>query len=186
MWRDLSRTKATGPLVPYVAGFSTELESKGYRPSSIANHVLLLAHASRWLEEHGHGAHELAEQCEDFLVARRLIGYTQWISPEAMVPLLAYLGSRDVLSVPAAVITTPHERVLDAYQRYLLEERGLAPSSLDNFVRVARAFVDHCGDASGDLTGVTPANVLDFASERCRIAWRRGCECSCATARWRD
>jgi hypothetical protein len=36
MWRDLSRAKATGPLVPYVAGYSTELESMGYRPSSVS------------------------------------------------------------------------------------------------------------------------------------------------------
>ncbi len=168
MWRDLSRAKATGPLVPYVTGYRAELESMGYRPSSVANHVLLLAHASRWLEEHGYGAHEFAERSEDFLVARRAIGYTQWISPEAVVPLLTHLRSRGVVPVSATVFATPRERVLGAYQHYLLEERGLAPSSLDNFMRVARAFVNELRDVTGDLTGVTPADVLDFASEQCR------------------
>lgn len=168
MWRDLSRAKATGPLVPYIAGFSAELESMGYRPSSVANHVLLLAHASRWLREHSYRADELAERSEDFLAARRAIGYTQWTSSEAMAPLLTYLGSRGVVSVPVAVIATPRERVLDAYQQYLRTERGLAPSSLDNFVRVARTFVSEHGDVTGDLTGVTAGDVLDFVSEQCR------------------
>jgi len=168
MWRDLSRASATGPLVPYVAGYNAELESKGYRPSSVANHVRLLAHASRWLHEHGYGADELAERSEAFLVARRAIGYTQWISPEAMAPLLTYLRSRGVVTVPTAVIATARERVLDAYQHYLRTERGLVPSSLDNFVRVARTFVEKLGDVTGDLTGVTAGDVLDFVSEQCR------------------
>ncbi len=168
MWRDLSRAKATGPLVPYVAGFSAELESMGYRPSSVANHVLLLAHASRWLHEHGYRADELAERTEDFLAVRRAIGYTQWISPEAMVPLLTYLGSRGMASAPAAVLATPVDDVLSGYEHYLREERGLAIKTIQAFVRVARAFVDEHGDVTGDLTGVTAGDVLDFVSEQCR------------------
>jgi len=168
MWRDLSRAKATGPLVPYIEGFSAELELQGYRPSTVANHVLLLAHASRWLHERGYGADQLAERSEDFLVARRAIGYTQWISAEAMAPLLTYLRSLDVAAASTVILTTPRVRVLDAYQHYLLEERGLAPSSLDNFVRVARAFVGEYGDDTGDLTSVTARDVLDFVSEQCR------------------
>ena len=33
-----------GPLAGYVAGFSTELASKGYRPRKVEDHVRLLAH----------------------------------------------------------------------------------------------------------------------------------------------
>jgi|GEM_PF-6039591 len=62
-----------------------------------------------------------------------------------MAPLLTYLRSRGVVTVPTAVIATARERVLDAYQHYLRTERGLVPSSLDNFVRVARTFVDKHG-----------------------------------------
>ena len=42
-----SRVKVTGPLVPYVAGFHTELKAQGYRPNALSDQLRLMAHVSR-------------------------------------------------------------------------------------------------------------------------------------------
>jgi hypothetical protein len=50
-----SQVRLVGPLAPYMAGYKAELEAKGYKPSSIANHLQLVAKVSRWLEADGLG-----------------------------------------------------------------------------------------------------------------------------------
>ncbi|MFC1639640.1 integrase, partial [Gemmatimonadota bacterium] len=82
-----SRVKVGGPLVPYVGGFRSELESQGYRPNAISDQLRLLAHVSRWLAGNGlEGADLTPERVDEFLVARRAAGYVLWRSPKGMAP----------------------------------------------------------------------------------------------------
>jgi integrase/recombinase XerD len=170
MRKNLLRVGATGPLVPFVAGFGAELESNGYRASTVANQLLLLVHVSHWLEEQGLGADELTpERTDDFLIVRRAAGYTQWTSAKGMTQLLAHLRRIGAAPMPVPVPTTPVDNVLVAYRNYLLEERGLALTSVDDFVRVARLFLDEHCDATGAHREVAPADVLRFVTEQCRL-----------------
>lgn len=171
MRKNLSRVGATGPLMPFVAGFEAELESNGYRPSTVANQLLLLVHVSHWLEQQGLGVDELtSERTNDFLIVRRAAGYTQWTSAKGMTPLLAHLRRIGAAPMPIRVPATPVDDVLAAYRSYLLEERGLALTSVDNFVRVARLFLGEHSDAAGvHLGGVAPGDVLRFVTEQCRL-----------------
>ena len=58
-----------GPLAPYAEGFCTELVQRGYAPSSASDHLRLMAHLSRWLQEEGvDGAALTAVRVEQFLV----------------------------------------------------------------------------------------------------------------------
>ena len=87
-----SRVRVTGPLTAYASGFAAELSRVGYRENPTADQVRLLAHLSRWLASEGLGAAELTPAVGDaFLAARRAAGYTLWLSPKALMPLLQYL-----------------------------------------------------------------------------------------------
>ena len=75
------RVRVRGPLGPYSDGFRTELAARGYAPSSAAGQLQVMAHLSRWLVGRGLDGHELASSVvEEFLRARRVAGYGQWLS----------------------------------------------------------------------------------------------------------
>jgi site-specific recombinase XerD len=142
----------------------------GYTPSSAAGQLQLVAHLGGWLADRGLDVHDLtAAVVEEFLQARRAAGYRQWLSMRAMAPLLDHL--RHVGVVP---VCSPDgaddavESVLVAYRAYLIEERGLAGSTVRNYLEVARQFVAQYG-ASGrsDLCGVTAAQVSEFVLAEC-------------------
>src|SRR5487761_899794 len=96
---DPSKVRMTGPLVPFAAGFASELARQGYLPNSLAAQLHLMAHLSRWMTGEALEPGELtAEASERFLAHRRSQGYTLWLSAKAVVPLLGSL--RDLGAVP--------------------------------------------------------------------------------------
>ena len=61
------------------------------------------------------------------------------------------------------------EVLLAGYRAYLIEERGLAASTVRNYVDVARQFVSqHCASGRTDLRGLTAAQVSEFVLAGCR------------------
>src|SRR5947209_16297789 len=96
-----SRVWVPGPLAPYMAGFSTELASHGYRPRTVEDHMRLVAHLSRWLEANRLGESALTpDVIEKFLQTRRKDGRTHLLSERAAAPLLSYLRKLSVLAEP--------------------------------------------------------------------------------------
>jgi len=154
-----------GPLGPYADRFRVELGERGYRPSAAAGQLQLMAHLSRWLVEQDLAGVDLTPAVtEEFLQARRSAGYGQWLSIRGLAPLLGYL--RDVGLAPAEVPiapTSPEEVLLGCYLTYLVAERGLAASTVRNYLEVARLFASHRqASAQPDLGEVTAAQVCEF------------------------
>jgi hypothetical protein len=99
-----SRVRVRGPLEPFACGFRRELARQGYTPHSASNQLQLMAHASRWLACRGLGVGELTPaRVQEFLADRRAEGYTLWLSPKAMAPVLAYLRGLGVVPTPSPV-----------------------------------------------------------------------------------
>jgi integrase/recombinase XerD len=167
MTRDLSMVKVTGPLVRYVPGFVTTLEGDGYRRDSVCHHVELLAHLSRWLEEHELGAIDLtSKRVDEFLRERKTEGYHRLLSGKGVASLLGYLRASDTIPGPFVVPDSAVDKLLVNFNEYLIEERGLARSTARDYARVARRFVDD--DAVGSLEQLSVAQVLGFVSDECR------------------
>ena len=166
-----TRVRVTGPSASHADGFGATLAEHGYTPSSAAGQLRLLAHVSRWLAQLERDGSDLVPAVvEEFLQARRTAGYGQWLSVRGLAPLLGYLRETGVAPVPpTAVAGTPMEAVLSGYRVYLVEERGLAASTVRNYLEVAERFVSH-GVASGrpGLTGVTAAQVSEFVLASCQ------------------
>ena len=130
-----------------------------------------MAHLSRWLVDRGLDEHALTSSVvKEFLRARRVTGYRQWLSARGMAPLLDHLRDVGIASVCSpAMADSVVEVLLAGYRAYLIEERGLAASTVRNYVDVARQFVSqYCASGRTDLCGLTAAQVSEFVLAGCR------------------
>lgn len=158
-----SHVRVSGPLGPYVAGFWDELKRLGYRPDAVSSLLQLMAHVSRWLEQQRLDLSELTSQrLDEFLVDRRAEGYTMWLSPKALVPMLGFLRGLGVVPDAAPVVPeTAADELIEVFSSYLTSERGLARGTVVGYAFVARLFL---GARSGDIdmAGLTAAEVTGF------------------------
>jgi integrase/recombinase XerD len=116
---------------------------------------------------------------ERYFAARRLAGYANERTVEALGPLLGYLRRLRAAPLPPAEPTTETSLLLDRFAAYLASERGLAPTTVALNVCLARPFLrqralgrgGHLG--LGQLTaGEVRAFVLAKARKQPRSAKR--------------
>lgn len=138
-----SRMMVTGPLAPYADGFRDDLGDQGYAAHSIGGQMRLVAHLSAWLEDEELPVGGLTtEVIEDFLRARGDAGQRTGVTVRAVAPLLGYLRGLGVVAQPRPrVPETAAEMLLEEFRRYLVEERGLAASSVRGYLRYAELFL---------------------------------------------
>lgn len=156
----VAEVRISGPLAPYASGFKSALAESGYTPLSTVNQMRLMGHLSCWLESNSVCVSDLTtRRVEEFLAARRAAGYTALLSPRAVMPLLDFLSAHGKL--PAASLPapkTPNDRVLASFHRYLIQERGLAPSTTAAYLTRTGGFLTGCAD-DGDLSKITAGDV---------------------------
>jgi integrase/recombinase XerD len=160
-----SRVRVSGPLGVYAAGFREELSTLGYSARSAAGHLQLMAHLSRWLVEIGLAPGELAlPQVERFVQDRRDGSRVhRRLTLRGMRPLLDYLRRIGVVAaVEPAVASSGCDVVVEQFTGYLIDERGLAASTIGNYRAVAGRFLDGCRWESGALVGVSSESVNSF------------------------
>ena len=160
----------------FAAGFGEHLGRRGYRPGPVADQLWLLVDVSRWLAELGLGAPDLtAVRVEQFSTQRRASGRARLLSPRALEPLLEYLRGLGVVPVePTAVPVGLVDVLVERYGVYLLERRGLAVSTVRNYVGVARVFLSWRETAASGLVlaELDGAAVIAFVlgeSRRCSV-----------------
>ncbi|WP_239312692.1 tyrosine-type recombinase/integrase [Frankia sp. Cj3] len=148
-----SWARVRGPLEPYAAGFRGELERLGYTPLSAAAQVRLAAHLSRWMVAEDLAVSALTPETVDaYFAERRAAGYTNALTRRSARPLLDYLRRLGVVACAEPVApTTPTERLLIRFRDYLVTQRGLAASTAEVNMRLARLFLAECSQADGQL-----------------------------------
>lgn len=166
-----TRVRVNGPLASYADGFGATLAERGYTPSSAAGQLQLMGHVSRWLAQQGRDGSDLVPaDVEEFLQSRRAAGYSQWLSVRGLAPLLGYLRETGGVPVaPTVVVATSTEVLLADYRVYLVTERGLAASTVRNYLQVAEQFVSRRVTSGHPvLTGLTAAEVSEFVLACCQ------------------
>lgn len=166
-----SSVKVTGPLAGLASGFIEELLRQGYTPPSARNHLLVMAHLSRWLQSRALGADNLTPaRIAQFLTERRAAGYWNLRSERGLRPLLDHL--RTIGAVPTAVLPvleTPLEGLLHAFRDYLITERGLATDTIHSYEVKVRPLLATLVDGPGrDLEHLTAADVNRFVLSESR------------------
>lgn len=169
---DPSRVRVSGPLARHAMTLGDQLLSAGYPPERVVRHLQLLAQLSRWMESRDLGEAELCEErLGEFLDARRAAGY--WGRPSVgwLAELLGLIPGLEMAPAPRPAPTAA-ELLIERYCHHLLQERGLATSTIRGYVDHARRFVSRFEDADGevDLSGVTAEAVISFVVDqrRCR------------------
>ena len=137
------RVSIAGPLAVFADGFRAELERLGYSPLTAEDQLRLMAHLSRWLEHGRLGVGELtAARAQQFLSYRQACGHSHRYSPRALAPVLGFLRGLGVAPpAPPATVATATDRLLAAFEEYLLSERGLAGLTVAGYRRVATSFL---------------------------------------------
>jgi integrase/recombinase XerD len=149
----LSKVLMTGPLTPFADLYRRELRARGYTARSTVNELRQVARLSRWLDAGGFEVAQLStERVEEFLAVQRASARhrSQWSRP-GLRCLLEVLRGRGVLGTeePGREVSA-EEAMLASFERYLLDERALAPGTVDGYLSHARRF----------LSGLTPSDGL--------------------------
>ncbi|HUG88042.1 MAG TPA: tyrosine-type recombinase/integrase [Actinomycetota bacterium] len=156
----------TGPLVPYQEVIWKELLSRGYTRLSAKNVLRLAAHLSRWLQAEGLSPEHLTrDRIDAFLRHRRTLGYTCWLSPRGLEPILRTLRAQRVVppAESAPEEDSPLARLLREYERYLVEDRSVSSSTAGGYVRTARRFFTQVGvNELADIRRLSTAHVSGF------------------------
>jgi len=167
-----SWAEVTGPLAEYADGFRSELFRLGYTPLTAACQIRLTAHLSRWMTAEGLSAQDLdMPTAERYFAARRLAGYANERTVEALGPLLGYLRGLGAAPLTPPEPATETGLLLDRFAAYLASERGLAPATVALNVRLARPFLQQRALERGghlDLARLTAAEVRAFVLGQAR------------------
>lgn len=166
-----ARIELTGPLAAHAEGFQAELRRLGYTASPAKKHHYLLAHLSRWLDDHGLGVSDLAScRVEPFFVARRAAGVRNLRTRRALRPLIGYLRNTGVVvAVDTRGPSDEAERIIHSFRAYLLRERGLVEGTVRFYVHIAGQLVrNRCFDGHVGLSGLTAADVTAFTTKVCQ------------------
>src|SRR5471030_1511355 len=164
-----SPRRKAGQLGPQVEGYRAWLTQRGYRPTTITNMLKDLGQVGLWLSTEGLEAAQLDEaRVAAFRNARRAAGHRKVPGPRAMVPLLNYL--REAGIAPAAKpLLTPLGGLLGQFRSWLVQERGLAPTTVLRYENTARHFLQEQASNGDELepAALTGMDVNAFLLREC-------------------
>lgn len=118
------------------------VDAAGLHARDDHEHILKdLGQVGLWLSTEGLEAAQLDEErVAAFRNARRAAGHRKVPGPRAMVPLLSYLRGADIASA-AKPLLTPLGGLLGQFRSWLVQERGLAPTTVLRYENTARRFL---------------------------------------------
>ena len=132
-----------GPLARDLDGFAADLAAQSYARGTALNKLGLVRHLSLWLESEGLGVEALDEGRFDTFLRTR--GSRRARQGEAVTGrlLLGYLRSKGRIpdAPEPAASDDPMARIERTYERYLINERGLSPSTVGKYVAAVHAFL---------------------------------------------
>ena len=155
-----------GPLASHLDAYLKHIEQEGFLPSSVPMQMYAIARFSNWLRAGQVDLHQVDEATvERFL--RRDPGVVHSAESASLRRFLVLLRE---IGVTAAMPPEPRscrQRFVDSYRRYLLRERGLAQSSLLNYVPFAEQLLSsRFGESDINLAELTAMDVTKFMQYR--------------------
>jgi len=159
-----SRVRMAGPLAPFQDAIWTDLLGRGYSPLSAKNLLRVTAHLSRWMDADGLSPQDLTQdRLQAFLDHRIDCGYRCWRTLRGIESILLPLRDQGMVPPPEPPPeeNTPLAQLLREYETYLLEDRGLAPSTILRSLRAAGRFFGDVGVC--DLETVCQLSAADIS-----------------------
>jgi site-specific recombinase XerD len=155
-----------GPLAPYLDAYLNQIEQEGFLPSSAPMQMYAIARFSKWL----HGRQLDLHQVDEASVERFLQRDPGIVHSGEAAPLLRLLAMLRKIEVTRAKPLEPRncqQRLTDKYRRYLLQERGLAESTLVNYIPFAEQLLfKRFGNRDLNLLELSATDVTKFLQSR--------------------
>lgn len=156
----------------YADSFALHLEAQGYASATIRSQRRLLERFDAWLTRR----HCAREQLTEELVAKYLLSRQRGErlargATTTVHQFLAHLRAEGALPPLAPVVDeSPLGQLQREYERYLTTERGLAPVTVSDYVKVLRWFLtDRFGAGPLALGSLTVATLTTFVIEQARM-----------------
>jgi site-specific recombinase XerD len=161
-----ARLRVEGPLAPYFEPYSEYLAGRGYSQVAFWHKTFLINEFSRWLKKEGIAACEITAKHEQaFLHYNALQRLPKLGDPTTLRGLTCWLQDQGVIeSRPAASADeSGAEKIVREYVAWLREERGLAPTTTENYAGVVRRFLEdgHVADAQ-QLASIRGPEIVDY------------------------
>jgi len=163
-----------GPLGPHMESFVDLIRQQGYSKGAFGKKVRLVSDLSRWMARKRLSVERLNEQqVASFLEARWKRGPRRSGDQCTLALLLRHLRKAGVVPAPVTPTPSPAELIELGYERFLLQQRGLMPGSVRQYLTVVRRFLCHQlrGRRNG-LEKLRAKDVTDFVLHDTSI---RGC-----------
>lgn len=162
----------SGPLEPHLDDFAALLQEQGYSRQAGQQKLRLAADLSRWLQRKRLPVEELEEErFREFFDARWR--RRRWHNSDQSSLSLLLSQLRQAKVIPDKVVATsqsPLDRVEQDYARFLIQERGLLPTTLASYLPDARRFlVSRFGSGKLRLKALCSNDVSEF------IRWLHAC-----------
>jgi len=155
-----------GPLAPHLDAYLKRIEQEGFLPSSVPMQMYAIARFSNWLRTGQVDLHQVDEATVERFLNRDL----DVVHSAESAPLRRFLAMLREMGVTAAKPPEPRncrQRFVDEYRRYLLRERGLADTSLLNYVPFAEQLLSsRFGQSDINLSELTAMDVTKFMQDR--------------------
>jgi site-specific recombinase XerD len=165
---DLLDRLRVGPLASYLDAYLKRIEREGFLPSSVPMQLYAIARFSNWL----HTSQLDLHQVDEATVERFLKRDPGIFHGGESAPLRRFLAMLREIGVTAAKPPEPRnlqQQLIDEYRRYLLQERGLAETSLLNYVPFAEQLLSNrFGESDLNFPELTAADVTKFMRDRVR------------------
>jgi integrase/recombinase XerD len=162
-----------GPFAGYLGPFAESLRRQGYARATICRQVMLAACFSQWLERRGVQPRRIvSDHLERYWRSRYRRCRPIQGDRAALSHFVEFLRCERV--IPPEKISrrrvTPVEQCVQAYERYLREERRLAEATITNYVPFIRRFLQlRFGLRPVKLPALCARDVLQFVQRQARI-----------------
>lgn len=133
-----------GPLGPHIDAFAAWLSEQGYAKSTITYGLRIVGALSGWMQRGGLSVTDLDEKTTvDFLRDRKSERRIHLSDIPKLNLLLEHLRQSHVIPVPATDVDISELGSIEReFSNYLSQERKLSEASLQNYVPVARQFLE--------------------------------------------
>jgi site-specific recombinase XerD len=163
-----TRRKA-GQLGPQVEGYRAWLIQRGYTPTTVRNMLKDLGQVGLWLSAEGLTVAQLDEELmAAFIAARHAAGRRRVPGTRAMAPLLSYLRDAGVAAAARPQLT-PLGALLGRYRSWLVQDRGLASTTVLRYENTARRFLQEQATLGGafEPAALSGVDVNSFLLREC-------------------
>ena len=164
--RTLKRMRQ-GLLGPYVEAFTQQLIDQGYARTSIRYALQLVADFGRWLIRRRIRVPQVtAEHLASYLKYRSERRHFRSGDASILQRLLCLLIEQGIVAQAPPIEPAPAERLAAEFQRYLEQERRLAPATLVSYLAFVRRFLaQNARDGEVRLECLQAADVVGFVRQ---------------------